>query len=410
MDREHITLEEAERLEAAPSAVHSASDAMAAMAASIVARPFVWRDPKTIRVRQWLYGQHLIREFGSADIAPPGVGKSTMQVAMALAIATGRDLLGEEVHESVPVWLLNLEDPLEETERRVTAAMLAFNVRPEDVEGRLFVGGRETKIVTAIQTKEGTKIQRPVVEAIEAQIRARGIGVVIVDPFVSSHRVAENDNSAIDDVAKEWAAIAGRCNCAINLVHHTRKRQIGQSDLTVDDARGGSALIGAVRAARVLNRMSEEEAARYGVETRKQYFRADDGKANLAPESDKARWFQIVGQCLDNHPTKPDWVGVVRSWEPPNLTQGVTLEDLAKVRAIVGDGTAKAWRESQQSPDWVGHAIGEALGWSASKPSESARIKASLRMWLLSGALVKSTITDRYGKDRPAIICGELAS
>ena len=47
--------------------------------------------------------------------------------------------------------------------------------------------------------------------------------MLVIDPFVSSHQASENDNGAIDLVAKEWARLADRCNCAIELVHHTRK-------------------------------------------------------------------------------------------------------------------------------------------------------------------------------------------
>jgi RecA-family ATPase len=62
-----------------------------------------------------------------------------------------------------------------------------------------------------------------VVEALVAELIARNVDVLVIDPFVSSHGVNENDNSAIDAVAKTWARIAKRANCAIVLVHHSRK-------------------------------------------------------------------------------------------------------------------------------------------------------------------------------------------
>ena len=57
-------------------------------------RPFVWRDPATMPRREWLYGRHLIRKFVSATFAPGGVGKSALALAEAMAMASGKPLLG----------------------------------------------------------------------------------------------------------------------------------------------------------------------------------------------------------------------------------------------------------------------------------------------------------------------------
>ena len=56
-----------------------------------------------------------------------------------------------------------------------------------------------------------------------ATIHAKQIDVVMIDPFISSHQVPENDNNAIDAVAKTWTMIADITNTAIDLAHHTRK-------------------------------------------------------------------------------------------------------------------------------------------------------------------------------------------
>ena len=101
---------------------------------------------------------------------------------------------------------------------------------------------------------------RPVVDAVIATIKANHIDVVVVDPFVKSHRVSENDNNAIDAVATLWAEIADVTNCAIELLHHPRKH--GGADITIEDGRGASSLISASRSARVLNRMTKEDARR----------------------------------------------------------------------------------------------------------------------------------------------------
>ena len=135
--------------------------------------------------------------------------------------------------------------------------VFTIEIDRSEIEGRLFVDtGRKMKIVIAEQTKTGARIARPIVDAVIATIKTNAIGLMIVDPFVASHRVVENDNPAIELVAGAWAEIADLTGCAIELVHHARKT--GGAEVTVDDGRGGSALLAKVRSARTLNGMSED--------------------------------------------------------------------------------------------------------------------------------------------------------
>ena len=157
------------------------------------------RDPKLIPQRQWLYGHHLIRKFGSATIALGAVGKSSLMIVEALAMVTGRPLLGILPRQRARVWLWNGEDPLEEIERRITAACLHFGITAAEIEGGLFVdSGRNSEIVIATQSRNGVTIAVPMVEALLRTINDNQIDVVQIDPFISSHRVPENDNNAID--------------------------------------------------------------------------------------------------------------------------------------------------------------------------------------------------------------------
>lgn len=92
--------------------------------AQMAATQFVWRDEREIEPRRWLYGKHLLRKFLSVDVAAGGIGKSSVKVVEALAMTSGRSLLRKDVPEGpLRVWLYNLEDPFEETERRLHAAL-----------------------------------------------------------------------------------------------------------------------------------------------------------------------------------------------------------------------------------------------------------------------------------------------
>lgn len=118
-------------------------------AGTLKATPFVWRDEQEIPARQWLYGRHLLRKFVSVDVAAGGVGKSSVKIGEALAMASGRALYNREIHGGpLSVWLYNLEDPHEETERRLHATAKWFKLTPDDLGQRLYVdSGRDQRCV-----------------------------------------------------------------------------------------------------------------------------------------------------------------------------------------------------------------------------------------------------------------------
>jgi hypothetical protein len=363
--------------------------------------PFVWRDPASIPPRAWLYGRHLIRKQVSVTVAPGGVGKSSLTIVEGLAMAAGRDLLGEWTASGLKVWIYNLEDTRDELERRIIAAMLHHHVLPEETAGRLFVDtGRERNLCTAIQTKDGTQIVRPEVDGLEAEIKTRGIDVMVIDPFVSSHQVGENDNGAIDVVAKEWARLADRCNCAIELVHHTRKTN--GEEATTESGRGATALLAAARSGRVLNKMSDDMKADAGVQDDPAtYFAVTRDKANLAPAG-KREWRRMATVNLENG----DSVGVAEVWDWPDTFDGFGVDDLLKVQTAIHD---KHLRFSDQAgDDWAGVAVANELGLDAT--SDRKRIKKMIDAWLKSGALVKVQIRGGDRKERPCLEVGEWAT
>src|SRR5215472_15054871 len=123
----------------------------------LTATPWVWRDPKTIPPREFMYGTHYIRKFVSAGFGAPGGGKSSKRLVEALAMASGKPLLGIKPVQKLRVWYWNGEDPAEETDRRLAAACLHYGIKPADIEGYLFAdSGRSTPIIIAEQTKTGT--------------------------------------------------------------------------------------------------------------------------------------------------------------------------------------------------------------------------------------------------------------
>jgi hypothetical protein len=369
----------------------------------MIATPFVWRDPSLIPPRPWVYGQHLIRKQVSVTVAPGGVGKSSLTICEALAMVSGRELLGDWIAPNLKVWIFNLEDPRDELDRRITAAMQHHNVAPDAIAGRLFVDtGRERSLCTAIQTREGVQIIKPEMDALATEITARGIDVLIVDPFVSSHQVSENDNGAIDLVAKEWARLADRCNCAIELVHHTRKTN--GVEASTEDGRGATALLAVARSARVLNKMGDGQKADAGIkDDPATYFAVTRDKANLAPAS-KRVWRRMASVRLANG----DDVGVAEEWEWPDTFIGMSVADLLAVQKAIEGKHPRYSDQAKPREDWVGVIVAQTLGLNVT--TDRKRIKRMIEDWLKSGALVKGKKLDDRRHLVPTVEVGEWAT
>lgn len=386
------------------------ADLLTTAAKPIKATPFRFRPATEIPTREWLYDRHLIRRFVSATFAPGGVGKTILLIVEALAMATGRPLLGAKTREPLTVWLVNLEDPREELERRIAAVCLHYDIDPAEIDGRLYVdSGREAEVVIARSTRQGVEVCAPCVRQIEREIAERGVDALIVDPFVACHEVPENDNGAINVVVKQWARLADRTGCAIELVHHTRKAGAGQAETTVEDGRGAGALLAGVRSARVLNGMSQSEATEWGITERRLYFRVDNGKANLAPPASQAKWRRLVDVDLENGPAGfSDRVGVPVAWEPPSAFDGVEVHHLQEVQRRVAAGDYKA---SEQASDWVGHLVADVLGWNLSDTQTKPRVKKLLQRWMTAGSLTIERRQDPKKRElKPYVAVGEWVS
>jgi hypothetical protein len=365
-------------------------------------------DPQTIKRREFLYGRAFARGYMGCTIAPGGVGKTSLLAVEALAMASGRKLIGECSKGLLTVWTINLEDSIDEMQLRFAAARQFHDVRPEDVTGRLFLNGAETELVVARETREGVIIAEPVVDAVLWEIRAKLIDVLIIDPFVSSHEVSENSNDAIDRVAKTWARIAREGNCAVHLSHHTRKGAPGQTDFGAEDARGAKALIDAARSARVINRMGREEADRFGIPRSQSwsYLRIDDAKQNMSKPAEVALWRHLTGTRL---PTPGDEilddeeVGLIEAWSPPDRGQ-MDKGERDRVLREIGRGE---WREDVRAANWVGHAFAAALGLDINDTSARAEIRAKVRAGLKAGWIEVKFRPDSRRRERGFVVASQ---
>ena len=348
-----------------------------------------WCDVTKIARRQWLYGQHYIRGFATASIAPGGVGKSTLAIIEGICMASGLELLGVPVEQPCKVWYWNGEEPRVEIARRVHAVCQHYKIDPRTIVADNFhfisgLDGFPIKIVTA--GKKGITVNEKLVDDIVAFIKENDFGVVIIDPLISSHSVPENDNVAMDAVAKTWARIAALANCNVEMAHHTRKPIRGdEGETSSSDARGAGSLMDAVRGSRVLNQLTNKEAEDFGVDDRFEYFRTNRGKANMTRRG-RASWFKLVSVTIGNgpinDPANGDNVQTVEKWDPPDDTDFITPAHMHAVRARAAKGDYQ--RDWRAGDNWIGVVIAEVLGlgFDAKKKEDRELIERILKKWV----------------------------
>src|SRR4051812_29355191 len=352
-------------------------------------------DPATIPPRRWLYGTQLVRGFVSVLVAPGGVGKSAYAMGMGMALVLGRALLGEHVFEAVKVAIVNLDDDMQELNRRTAALMLRHKVHRDDLLDRLYLDdGGERGLTIAEMGPDGFKIAYPDEEAIIKEITKHKISVIIVDPFAESHTLEENSNSLINKAAAAWRRVARKGNCAVLLVHHVRKGDVAG----IDAARGAKALTDSARVGLLMTAMSPEDATSFDIadDDRWQYVRIDDAKRNMAPAR-QAKWLKLesvsLGNTSDTLYPHGDSVQAIAPWQPQTIWQRTSAEDLNmaldRIAAGVRPGVPFGPDRRGNSSRWVGQALMEVLG---IDDKQAAQMVAA---WLKTGLLVRDIYHDK---------------
>jgi hypothetical protein len=375
-----------------------------------------WRDPATIPPRSTLYEGHYNRRTIGATIGGGGRAKTTRGIYEGISMAVGFDIATKEKlpASALRVWICNGEEDQDELDRRVAAACQRYGISQHDLGGRLFVQSvRDNPLRIATLVNNRPAIDETVKNYMTGFISANAIDVFMIDPLVSFHGVMENDNSHMDAVVKEgFGAIASQTNSAGELFHHPGKPRPGQADATVEDGRGASAILWAVRSARVFNFMTPEEAAKLGLseDERRLHIRIANGKANMGPLG-AAKWMKLVVENLANG----DAVACSSPWTPPNPFDGVSVDDLKLVQKVVQTG---AFRADSRSPDWLGWWMAENLPRLNIKTrhrdqprnkAEVARLNSILKTWLKNNALEIETRHDDKRRQRDFFVAGTAA-
>jgi hypothetical protein len=385
----------------------------------IDARPFKLRDPATIEPRDWLYKRIFIRRYVTGTFAPGAAAKTQINLYDLVTMACGFNLDTRKPLKRGPlrVWYINVEDDMEEIERRLAAICLHYGITDDELGGRLFVDtDREGRYLVAETSREGVIVRRAVVDAILAQISERGIDLLLVDPLVGLHAVSENSNPEMNRVIAQLRRVAEEGDCGVHVIHHVRKGSDGD-EVSVEDGRGASAIKDACRAVRTLTPMSEKEAADFGVpiEKRRFYVWANhSGKPNLAPPMATRDWYFLRDVGLGNaRPDRDeDRIGVPTPWDTPSPFDGVSLDDCRRIWAAIGavSDPLACLRDSSQSVAWIGALICDRLGWDRSDESSRAQARRIVTEWASCQVLELVKVRDvKKGRDVPCYRLGPAA-
>jgi RecA-family ATPase len=246
-------------------------------------------------VRRWVMRGRYISQFVSVIVSSGGVGKSTLCLLDAISIASGLELSGFDVNYPGPVWIYNTEDPRDEIKRRVVAMAKHHEVPLEKLDNLHLTSGRDKPLVLAKADKQGVAVNTKAIEYMVSYINKHKIELLLLDPFIKTHSVNENDNMQVDKVITALNKIAERTGVAIGVVHHDKKAgKNGPVQGDSERSRGASSLVSAARVAHTIDTMTEEVAKRFGIhpDKRRWYVRIDDAKQNMAAPASKATWYE----------------------------------------------------------------------------------------------------------------------
>ena len=315
---------------------------------STISRNFT-KNIISIPKRQWLVDHLCLKAYITGLVAPGGVGKSSLALALGISVASNNDILNLGVRKQANVLIINNEDSLDELKRRIAGITTQFGICTSSLEKTFFYKSGYEKKYMLSEMSEGCQKETAFAGDLIKDMLDKDIGLLIVDPFVSTHNAPENDNTAMDQVMSIYRKIAAKTGAAITLIHHTRKQDTkGSSAGNADIARGASALKDAVRVVATLTPMSKDEAKAltFDAQKRSRHFRLDLAKQNFSPACVSEMWFRMESCLIGNgeHVGVPVPVNLKPLFS--NSASKVKWEDLLVAEAlerIFGKASSHNW-------------------------------------------------------------------
>ncbi|UEM03356.1 AAA family ATPase [Skermanella rosea] len=378
-----------------------------------------WFDPSYIIPRRsWLIKNLAARKYLTFILAPPGVGKTTISADLLVTYVSGaEEWCGYEITatpEGRKAWLYNGEDEKDELYRRVTAAAQARKVKPEYLAGRLAVDSGADRPIKIANLAQDSKVRKLVktgdVEALVKIITDLGIDLAVFDPLQEAHEANENDNLEMKFVAATFREVAQKSDCAIVIIHHTRKMNDDEGAGNFDIGRGASAISGVARFILTLLNVAPDAAAMVGIPLAEQhkFVRLDEAKSNLSMVTKDTRWFKRIGIDIGNGADGglPDEVGYLEQWHPRpvggELTPEIVTQMLDEVQAAARENDPYS-AHPQAKRNIIGMMV-----YLSNDLLDSKRAKLLFQKWIKEKVLLSGESYSASRKCRvPAILVGK---
>lgn len=262
--------------------------------------------------RDWLIQDLLLSGNVTTLFSPGGVGKSSIALSIAISVAYGIDLLGLGVNRQACVLMVSNEETEDEIKRRLLGNLLYHEIN-NPCDYLHIKSGYEKPFYIARKDDQGHSII-PFTKEIIDHIRLNKIEVLIIDPFISTHDVNENDNTQIEQVMTLYRQIAKETGVAILLIHHTAKGNHFESYAgNADVGRGASAIKDAARVVTTLAKVKRDTALSAGAteEESESYIRLDIAKSNYGAMYEEPKLLKLELAALPNRdnvivPIDPD--------------------------------------------------------------------------------------------------------
>jgi AAA domain/Primase C terminal 2 (PriCT-2) len=275
--------------------------------------PITW-NPSDLRVsysnvphRRWLYGPYLMRGEITLIGAPGGVGKTALTTGIATEIAVGTILMDEKIWGTdLKVLSINGEDSKTEVTRRMWAFARAHEHQiAVEAPERFYVIGADderTQQMLFLQTNERnvSSLNLNGFAVLDSALAALRPDVVMLDPFVTFCSGGNmNDNTVMARVMQGLKVLAVKYDCAILIVHHTKK---GGERGDQEAISGAASIVNLPRCALMPVPMTKEEATEFGVlpSERFRYFKLVNAKPNFTPKSEDSPWYQLHSVEIQN--------------------------------------------------------------------------------------------------------------
>ncbi|MCK8786596.1 AAA family ATPase [Roseomonas sp. NAR14] len=204
---------------------------------------------------RWAIDGLLRRGAVSMLVAGNGNGKSVLALQMAMAVSAGAS---EFLGHAIPPDARGLAAYLSGEDDR---AALQERIRRQ----RVGLGGARPLVVSFFE-KEGTDLG-----AALAQVRAAGnVSIVVIDPARSWFKGGETNDDEVNAFMNQLRALAEEKECAVLLVHHTRRENDPRrKPKTISDvwdrARGSGVFMDRVRLGMAMLRDEAAGMTRFGV-------------------------------------------------------------------------------------------------------------------------------------------------